>query len=123
MLRGLASLFVFLFHLINLSNGYIGNEWMRSVAFYGKFGVQFFFVISGFVITYSMIISGFRTKDYFKFLQKRIVRIEPPYLLVLLLTVIFLWIRVRSGFGQGDLSVPGWKQILLHIGYLIPFSS
>ena len=123
MLRGLASSFVFLFHLIRLSNGYIGNERTRAIAYYGQFGVQFFFVISGFVITYSMIQSGFRTKDYFKFLQKRIIRIEPPYLLVLLLTIIFLWVRVKTGLGQGDLSLPGWKQIAFHIGYLIPFSS
>jgi len=123
MLRGLASSFVFLFHLINVSNGYVGNEMMRSIAFYGQFGVQFFFVISGFVITYSMINSGFRTKNYFTFLKKRVVRIEPPYLLVLILTVIFIWIRVKSGLGHGDLPMPGWKQIVLHIGYLIPFSS
>ena len=120
MLRGLASSFVFLFHLINLSNGYIGNEGIKSIAYYGKFGVQFFFVISGFVITYSMLNSGFQTKNYFRFLLKRIVRIEPTYLLVLLFTVILLWVRVNSGFGQGGLWSPGWKQILLHIGYLIP---
>ena len=123
MLRGLASTFVFLYHLINVSNGYVGNELMRSIAFYGQFGVQFFFVISGFVISYSMMNSGFRTKNYFTFLQKRIVRIEPPYLLVLMLTVIFIWVRAKSGLGQGNLSMPDWKQIALHIGYLIPFSS
>lgn len=114
---------VFLFHLVNLSGGYIQNVWMRSIAYFGQFGVQFFFVISGFVITYSMINSGFQTRDYFRFLKKRIIRIEPPYLLVLALTAIFLWVRAKSGFGQGNLSAPDWKQLVLHIGYLIPFSS
>jgi peptidoglycan/LPS O-acetylase OafA/YrhL len=122
MLRGLASSFVFIFHLFNLSNGYLGNESVWHITYYGKFGVQFFFVISGFVITYSMINAGYRTKDFFTFLGKRIIRIEPPYLIVLALTVIFLWIRVRSGIGRGDLTIPSWQQVALHVGYLIPFT-
>jgi peptidoglycan/LPS O-acetylase OafA/YrhL len=122
MLRGLASSFVFIFHLFNLSNGYLGNESVWDITYYGKFGVQFFFVISGFVITYSMINAGYRTKDFFTFLGKRIIRIEPPYLIVLALTVIFLWVRVRSGIGRGDLTIPSWQQVVLHVGYLIPFT-
>jgi peptidoglycan/LPS O-acetylase OafA/YrhL len=123
MLRGLASSFVFFYHVMNISGDYIGNELLSSIAYYGKFGIQFFFVISGFVICFSMINSRFQTKDYFTFLKKRIVRIEPPYLLVLLLTVIYIWVRAKTGLGHGDLPMPDWKQVLLHIGYLIPFSS
>jgi peptidoglycan/LPS O-acetylase OafA/YrhL len=123
LMRGFAATSVFLFHLVCLSNGYIANQVLNHIFYYGQFGVQFFFVISGFVIPYSMINSGYRTRDFFVFLKKRIIRIEPPYLLVLLLTIVFLWARARSGMARGDLSVPGWKQILLHIGYLIPFTN
>ncbi len=123
MLRGLASTMVFGFHLFNLSNGYLGTESLWRLTYYGKFGVQFFFVISGFVITYSMLNAHYKLKDFPRFLMKRIIRIEPPYLIVLALTVIFLWIRVKSGLGRGELYIPSWDQVLLHLGYLIPFSN
>jgi len=122
-LRGVAALSVFLFHLICLSNGYISNKLLNTVFFYGKYGVQFFFVISGFVITYSLIGGNYVISDFFIFLKKRVIRIEPPYLITLMLTVAFLYIRARSGIANGAVEVPGWRQILLHIGYLVSFSN
>ena len=40
-----------------------------------------------------------------------------------MLTVAFLYIRARSGIANGAVEVPGWRQILLHIGYLVSFSN
>ena len=116
MLRGLASTMVFGFHLFNLSNGYLGTDLLWRLTYYGKFGVQFFFVISGFVITYSMLNAQYKLKDFPRFLMKRIIRIEPPYLIVLALTVVFLWIRVKTGLGRGELYIPTWDQVLLAPG-------
>lgn len=122
-LRGFASLIVFLFHLICVSNGYVKEGLLTRFFYFGKFGVHFFFVISGFVITYSMIVAGYEVKDFFTFLKKRLIRIEPPYLFVVLITTLFLWVRAYSGIaGSNPDMVPGWKQLLLHVGYLIPFS-
>jgi len=119
-LRGLAATSVFLFHLVCVSNGYISDNYLRTFFGYGKFGVQFFFVISGFVIPYSMLRAGYELKDFFRFLLKRVVRIEPPYLLIVVLTVLFLLVRSRAEHHSG---MPvTWQQVALHVGYLIPFS-
>jgi peptidoglycan/LPS O-acetylase OafA/YrhL len=122
-LRGFAALSVFLFHVVCVSNGYVSNKILYNIFYYGKYGVQFFFVISGFVITYSMLQGNYKLSNFFTFLKKRIIRIEPPYLVIVLLTVIFLIIRNKSGLANGNSEMPDLLQILLHIGYLIPFSS
>jgi len=119
-LRGLAASSVFLFHLVCVTHGYIPGDAVHAFFSYGKFGVQFFFVISGFVIPYSMIRANYRTSDFFRFLVKRVVRIEPPYMLILALTVSFLWVRSRTV--SADPFPVSWQQVVLHIGYLIPFS-
>lgn len=121
-LRGFAAMSVFLFHLVCLSNGYISGKLLNQLFAYGKYGVQCFFVISGFVITYSMLKGNYTIRDFFTFLKKRVIRIEPPYLVIVLLTVLFLIVRNRSGMANGDNALPGVNQVLLHIGYLIPFS-
>jgi len=122
LLRGFAATSVFLFHLVCLSKGYISGQLVNAFFYYGKYGVQFFFVISGFVIPYSMLKSGYEPRDFFTFFKKRIIRIEPPYLCVVALNVIFLFIRSRSAIAHGATELPTWQQIMLHVGYLIPFS-
>lgn len=122
-LRGFAALSVFLFHLVCVSIGYFSEGPIFQFFRYGKYGVQCFFVISGFVIAYSMVKGKYTNRSFLTFLKKRVIRIEPPYLVVVALTVLFLYVRQWSGLGNGLSHPPGLVQVLLHIGYLIPFSS
>lgn len=46
----------------------------------GFLGVQIFFVISGFVIPYSLYKSGYKVTDSGRFLLKRLIRLHPPLL-------------------------------------------
>jgi len=121
-LRGVASLMVFLFHLICLSNNYVSNEAIRGIFQYGKYGVELFFVVSGFVITFSMCQANYTLSNFFLFIKKRLIRLEPPYLVVLLLIIVWMYIRTQSQFAQGTKELPSISQVLWHLGYLIPFS-
>lgn len=121
-LRGFASLSVFLFHLVCVTNGYIQNKFLTNFFHYGKYGVQIFFVISGFVIAFSLMNSNYTSSNFIVFLKKRLIRIEPPYIVIIILTLIFLFIRERFKLGHGTSPAPTIPQILLHLGYLIPFS-
>lgn len=77
-LRGLAALAVCMFHF---TKGFVDEDgWLREVFRYGWMGVEVFFVISGFVIPFSLLGSSFGFRHYFKFLKKRFLRIEPAYL-------------------------------------------
>ncbi|MGB4773093.1 MAG: acyltransferase [Chitinophagaceae bacterium] len=120
-MRGLASLMVFLFHLFCVTNNYFGSPYLTKLFYYGKFGVEIFFVISGYVIVYSMIAGQYHLRHFKIFFLKRIIRIEPPYLAAILLIILGIWIKRAFLIGE-PIALPSIQQILYHIGYLIPFT-
>jgi peptidoglycan/LPS O-acetylase OafA/YrhL len=76
-LRGIAALAVVYFHLTGSADLSAG---IASSGKYGFLGVEMFFVISGFILPYSMYQSGYRVSSFFTFLGKRMLRIYPCYL-------------------------------------------
>lgn len=119
-LRGVAALMVFAFHLIYLSEEFFNFYGIRSVFFYGRFGIHVFFVISGFVIVHSLVRGNYQIGKWKTFIIKRLIRLEPPYLVVLLLT--FSYLMLRAWLKGPDKDTPDFSQLLLHVGYLIPFT-
>lgn len=117
-LRGIAALSVAWFHFTN-GGGLLGAGWLKSSGTYGWLGVEVFFVISGFVIPYSMFQGGYVLRQHLAaFLAKRIVRLEPPYLIAIVLSLLLWYLSsMAPGFrGVGpDVSI---TQLLLHLGYL-----
>lgn len=120
-LRALAALSVCLFHFICTVTGFVNNDFFLRIFSFGHYGVQMFFVISGFVIPWSMYYGGYRIKNFFTFTLKRLIRLEPPYLISLLFAIIHTYIRTFSNHYNGVDITPSLTQILLHFGYLIPF--
>jgi peptidoglycan/LPS O-acetylase OafA/YrhL len=122
-LRGLAALMVAFFHFTHHHSihGTLLDEddFIYQVGSFGQYGVHLFFVISGFVIPYSMYKYSYSINKIGKFLLKRITRIEPPYLLSMV-WVILSGVAFSIYLGT-DINLE-WKRILLHIGYFIPFS-
>lgn len=83
-----------------------GNTWSTG-----------FFVITGIVIPIALINGKYH---YGKFILKRIIRIEPPYLFSILTGILF--ILFKSHFLSKSLNnIPSTENLLLHIGYLVPF--
>jgi peptidoglycan/LPS O-acetylase OafA/YrhL len=122
-LRGLAALSVVWFHFTNGNPDFLPEGALKWSGTYGWVGVEVFFVISGFIIPYSMYQRGYSAAEhYFQFLAKRLVRLEPPYVVCVLFTVFLAYVSsVLPGF-RGE--PPGYSgaQILLHLGYLVGFS-
>jgi peptidoglycan/LPS O-acetylase OafA/YrhL len=83
--RFIAILCVLLFHFTNqLTTQYpYGNFFLRIFS-YGYLGVQFFFMISGFVISYTLE----NTANLRSFYRNRFTRLFPPMLLCSLITFI-----------------------------------
>ena len=83
--RALAILMVVFFHYFSRWIGLYPYGDKYDFFNYGKMGVQFFFIISGFVILYTLE----RTSDFISFWKKRIIRLFPSMLIASLITYLF----------------------------------
>jgi exopolysaccharide production protein ExoZ len=98
--RGIAAVLVVMFHLNDMS-----VERLNQVTFFNLFqagwsGVDYFFVLSGFIMVY-VHRSAIGKKDQLKsFLVKRAVRIYPIYWIVTLIVLVFF--LVVPGFGNNQ---------------------
>lgn len=85
-LRGVAALFVVVFHE---SGNFTGNGPAETLLRHGYNAVDIFFVLSGFVmaLTYGATFSeSFSVRDFLDFLGRRVARLYPLYLLMTLAT-------------------------------------
>jgi peptidoglycan/LPS O-acetylase OafA/YrhL len=116
-LRGIASLAVCWYHLV--TSGGLERGVLALTAHYGVLGVQLFFVISGFVLPYSLWAGGYRVSDYSKFILKRLARLEPPYLISVAFSALATYI-VAHYYYHKDSTLEAFP-LLLHLGYLNAF--
>lgn len=119
-LRGIASLSVAWFHLTNPYK----DSLVASIGSYGWLGVDIFFVISGFIIPYSIwkAYPNYSIRFFPQFIGKRIVRLEPPYLVSLALVIILHYLASSVSWFRGGPPSYDFSQIALHLFYLIPLS-
>ncbi|WP_184545855.1 acyltransferase family protein [Mucilaginibacter sp. FT3.2] len=103
-IRAIASLAVALFHL--------GGKTL-PVLNYGWLGVYMFFLLSGFIICWA-IPENYTWRLSGRFVLKRIIRIEPPYIISICIAIIvnFLWVQHYK---------PDWINALCHLAYLNSF--
>lgn len=122
LLRGLAAVAVCYFHFTHGNPDFLSktNILYQSGRF-GFLGVDVFFVISGFVIPYAMYRGMYRFKNFGTFLLKRVIRIEPPYLVSIILVVALNWLSTLSPYYRGAGFLLDYKALALHLGYLNAF--
>ncbi|PTS92833.1 hypothetical protein DBR11_26220 [Pedobacter sp. HMWF019] len=96
-LRGIAVIAVCFCHFSKpAENGIYFSGVFKWIEDNGKYGLHVFFVISGFVIPYSLEKSRYAFGDYPRFLYKRFLRLHPPYLAALALTLFIAEVSYRS---------------------------
>lgn len=120
-LRGLASLAVCWFHFTNGNPHYLEAGVLKASGSYGWVGVEAFFVISGFIIPYSLFRSSYNIRHFPQFVVKRILRLDPPYLTSILFIVILSYLSTLSPLYSGEKFAINWLQLLCHLGYLNAF--
>jgi peptidoglycan/LPS O-acetylase OafA/YrhL len=119
MLRGVAAILVCLFHFTNGVPEFLpDNNIIKELFKFGHYGVQMFFVISGFILPYSLCKSNYRISDFGKFLMKRLIRLEPPYLVSILLVILLGYISTFSPWYKGGEFHLDLLNLTLHLGYL-----
>jgi len=97
-LRAVAALAVCLFHF-NPRNG----TWGAAMLEYGHYGVEVFFIISGFIIPLAMYWSRFKYRDTMHFLIRRGIRLYPVFAIVALGNLLFsAYGCALLGYGGGS---------------------
>lgn len=118
-LRGIAAMMVCAYHLAGHTDGMNrllpADDPVLKISSFGPTGVFVFFVISGFIIPYSMHRSKYETRYFFSFWKKRLWRLHPPYVVTLLLTIGLAVFNQITGKTMEDLSA---TRILSHFFYL-----
>jgi peptidoglycan/LPS O-acetylase OafA/YrhL len=123
LLRGIAATMVCFYHLTWGNPDFLpATSTLKQIGTFGWTGVQVFFVISGFVIPYSMFIKNYSIGDFFIFLKKRIIRIEPPYLISILFVLLLNFISTLSPYYRGAPVHLDWINIGSHLAYLNAFT-
>src|SRR5258707_3445092 len=117
LLPGVAALAVCWFHLTN-ANTIAGVGLLQASGKYGWLGVEVFFVISGFIIPYALHRGGYRLNRFPTFLLKRIIRLDPPYIVSILLVLLTGYLITLAPHYQGEAFHLDYTRILLHLGYL-----
>ena len=111
--RALAALLVAFFHF---SAYFAWNPTLTECFSFGAQGVEIFYIISGFIISYSLFNSGYKIKNYFSYLGKRFVRLLPPYIATIIL--IQLIGVLLCAFLWGCTYDPPLKQIIVNVFFL-----
>jgi peptidoglycan/LPS O-acetylase OafA/YrhL len=120
-LRGVASLSVCWYHLTNGNANFLPDGLLKSSGAYGWLGVEIFFVISGFIIPYSLYRSSYHVSAYGTFLLKRIIRLDPPYLVSIIIVIALRYVfAALPGLGGTPFHF-SLVQFILHIGYINVF--
>jgi peptidoglycan/LPS O-acetylase OafA/YrhL len=108
---------VLLRHLDPVENsqltGVLGH--LRRMSSHGWFGVQLFFAISGFVLALPFAeeaLRGGKRVSLGAYYKRRILRIEPPFLVAMCLIYGSMWLRGAEEAGQL------WPNFLATIGYV-----
>lgn len=112
-MRGVAAIIVMIFHLFAHSTTY------PYLSKNGYIAVDFFFILSGFVIMHSYgrrLATGMSTADY---VLRRVIRLYPMAMIGMLLGALALYLYCRSG--SGDYSLRDIVASTVSNLFLVPF--
>lgn len=122
-LRGIAALSVCCYHLTRPNLMTFDLPVARWLFGWGAAGVDIFFVISGFIIPYTMMCSAYRVGDFGAFFGRRLLRLAPPsWIQIASMLALFLAIRATAGSGpawMGDMSA---GRIFHNLAYTVDFT-
>lgn len=115
-LRGVASIVVVMFHILEI---FSGGDHTKQLINHGYLGVDFFYVLSGFVIGYAYDDRWGRKMTLTSFFKRRLIRLHPMIIAGMLIGAVTFYFQ-GGELWPGISDVPVWKLLLvLFIGFTL----
>lgn len=118
-IRGVAALLVCLYHFRLGNMDYSGSlSYFVKTFQIGWVGVEMFFVLSGFIIPWSLLQSNYDSSQFVRFFVKRCIRIEPAYFISILIVLLLGYFSTLVPMYKGAPFVINVAQVATHLAYL-----
>lgn len=115
-LRGAAALLVLVYHCWVFVDPPLGGDALLALVVSGGLGVEFFFVISGFVLFLPVALHGGAFGDVRAYAVRRIARIVPAYYVSLVVQALL--VRPLTGFPSPFSTAGGILVVIAHLLFL-----
>lgn len=110
-LRGVAALVVIVFHILETFTG--GNH-LKQIINHGYLAVDFFFLLSGYVIGYAYD-DRWRTMTLGSFFKRRLIRLHPMIVMGMMIGAILFYFGASDVVAPNIAQTPGWKMLLVMV--------
>ena len=98
--RGIAALLVVLFHVTEFSQQKLNQNFLSGLFTFGGSGVDFFFVLSGFIIFFAHRADIGQKQKLNTFIVKRVIRVYPLYWIITLVLLPIYFLVPTFGTGH-----------------------
>lgn len=115
-IRGLAALAVCWFHM-SIWTGLLADGWLLDSGMAGWLGPHIFFIVSGFVVPWSLYVANYHWRDTPRYLARRVVRLDPPYFATIAITLAFMYAQTFVGVTHNEFGLD-WLRLASHVAYL-----
>ena len=115
-LRGVAAILVVAFHIFEAHNG--GSRF-KQIINHGYLAVDFFFLLSGFVVAYAYD-DRWAKMTQWEFYKRRLIRLQPMVIMGMIIGAIFYYFQASDILFPQIAGMPVWKLILtMVIGFTL----
>ncbi|SEO13665.1 Peptidoglycan/LPS O-acetylase OafA/YrhL, contains acyltransferase and SGNH-hydrolase domains [Flavobacterium sp. CF108] len=115
-LRGVAAILVVIFHIFETFSG--GNRFIQIIN-HGYLAVDFFFLLSGFVVAYAYD-DRWGKMTQWEFYKRRLIRLQPMVIMGMIIGAIFYYFQASDILFPQIAGMEVWKVILtMFIGFTL----
>ncbi|MCD9576354.1 acyltransferase family protein [Flavobacterium soyae] len=115
-LRGVAAILVVAFHIFETFSG--GNRFIQIIN-HGYLAVDFFFLLSGFVVAYAYD-DRWGNMTQWEFYKRRLIRLQPMVIMGMIIGAVFYYFQASDILFPQIAGMPVWKLILtMFIGFTL----
>lgn len=109
-LRGVAAIMVVVFHVFEV---FSGGDHTKQIINHGYLAVDFFFMLSGYVISYAYD-NRWAQMSFKDFTMRRLVRLQPMIVIGSLIGAALFYFQHSEGLGWGGIATtPVWKVVFV----------